>query len=177
MSARDVTAWSVLELRERMDESMWDDRWCARSVCEEAIDALEASRAEVAALRRQVEERDVVVPELTDEECDRLCAWTHPSSQGTYYADIDHKGIRRAFADGWRRGSNTFRDLLKEIFRHYEADRLPAGNAPGHQHIVPGIWDDDNGKLSGQPCEWCATWTRVTDALRTSAQAQTEKEN
>ena len=108
----------------------------------------------------------VTVPELTDEECDRLCAWTHPSIRGTYYADIDHKGIRRAFADGWRRGSNTFRDLLKEIFRHYEAARLPDGNAPGHHHVVPGIWDDDNGKLSGQPCEWCATWTRVTDALR-----------
>ena len=57
MSAGDVTARSVLELRESMIETTMDDRWCARSVCEDAIEALEASRAEVASLRRQVEER------------------------------------------------------------------------------------------------------------------------
>ena len=58
MSAGDVTARSVLELRESMIETTMDDRWCARSVCEDAIEALEASRAEVAAIRRQAEERE-----------------------------------------------------------------------------------------------------------------------
>ena len=62
MSAGDVTARSVLELRESMIETTMDDRWCARSVCEDAIEALEASRAEVAALRRQVEERGDAAP-------------------------------------------------------------------------------------------------------------------
>ncbi len=57
MSARDMAPKKIADMRERMDESMWDDRWCARNVCEEAIDALEACRAEVAALRRRVEER------------------------------------------------------------------------------------------------------------------------
>lgn len=47
----------IEHLRESMDESTMDDRWCAKSVCEEAIDALEAASAEVAALRRQLEER------------------------------------------------------------------------------------------------------------------------
>lgn len=47
----------IEHLRESMDESTMDDRWCAKSVCEEAIDALEAASAEVAALRRQMEER------------------------------------------------------------------------------------------------------------------------
>lgn len=72
MSARDVTAGSVLELRERMDESTMDDRWCAKSVCEEAIDALEASRAEVAALRRQLEERGDAAPEFDVNRLDGL---------------------------------------------------------------------------------------------------------
>ena len=90
-----------------MDESTMDDRWCAKSVCGEAIDALEASRAEGAAIRHQLDDLCVVAPELTDEECDRLCAWTHPSSRGTYYADIDRKGFRRAFAEGFRRGRLT----------------------------------------------------------------------
>lgn len=47
----------IEHLRESMDESTMDDRWCAKSVCEEAIDDLEAASAEVAALRRQLEER------------------------------------------------------------------------------------------------------------------------
>lgn len=29
------------------------------------------------------------------------------------------------------------------------------GNAPGHGHSVPGIWDSDNGELAGKECAWC----------------------
>ena len=32
------------------------------------------------------------------------------------------------------------------------------GNAPGHAHRVPGIWDSDNGELSGKECGWCKAW-------------------
>lgn len=35
------------------------------------------------------------------------------------------------------------------------------GNAPGHGHKIPGIWDDDNSReLAGQPCHWCARWNQ-----------------
>ena len=33
-----------------------------------------------------------------------------------------------------------------------------SGNAPGHAHTRPGIWDDDNGTKAGSECEWCKTW-------------------
>jgi len=41
------------------------------------------------------------------------------------------------------------------------------GNAPGHAHDVPGVWDSDNGALAGKPCAWCATWNKAKE-LRAS---------
>ena len=32
------------------------------------------------------------------------------------------------------------------------------GNAPGHGHDTPGIWDSDNGALAGKECGWCKAW-------------------
>ncbi|WP_210015054.1 hypothetical protein [Pseudomonas palmensis] len=32
------------------------------------------------------------------------------------------------------------------------------GNAPGHCHAVPGIWDEDNGDRAGTECGWCKVW-------------------
>ena len=55
------------------------------------------------------------------------------------------------------------RDLLQGVFDHY-TDR---DQGPGHAHTVPGIWDDDNPpELAGKPCEWCALWERVRQALK-----------
>ena len=30
------------------------------------------------------------------------------------------------------------------------------GNAPGHGHSTPGIWDSDNGEIAGHECAECA---------------------
>jgi hypothetical protein len=39
------------------------------------------------------------------------------------------------------------------------------GNAPGHGHSAPGIWDGDNGVLAGKECTWCKVWNTAVDAL------------
>lgn len=39
------------------------------------------------------------------------------------------------------------------------------GNGPGHGHSITGVWDSDNGALSGQPCEHCANWKVFTALL------------
>lgn len=39
------------------------------------------------------------------------------------------------------------------------------GNAPGHGHSVPGIWDSDNGELAGKECAWCKVWATATALL------------
>lgn len=35
------------------------------------------------------------------------------------------------------------------------------GNAPGHCHQVPGVWDDDNGTRSGTECRLCYAYARA----------------
>lgn len=38
-----------------------------------------------------------------------------------------------------------------------------AGNAPGHCHEVPGVWDTDNGELAGRECAWCKVWATALE--------------
>lgn len=52
-------------------------------------------------------------------------------------------------------------NLLIKIYDAINED----DKGPGHSHDVPGIWDADNGELSGKPCEWCATWTRLREVI------------
>jgi ribA/ribD-fused uncharacterized protein len=63
----------------------------------------------------------------------------------------------------------NLREIMRAVFRELEAGRdwREDGNAPGHAHDVPGIWDSDNGKLAGKPCAWCALWKRGRAALAT----------
>lgn len=48
-------------------------------------------------------------------------------------------------------------ELLEQLGERDEGD----GNAPGHSHDIPGVWDSDNGKLAGKPCAWCAVWNKA----------------
>lgn len=53
--------------------------------------------------------------------------------------------------------------LLEEVGEHDRSD----GNAPGHCHQVPGVWDSDNGKKAGKPCAWCALWAEAKATILT----------
>jgi hypothetical protein len=50
--------------------------------------------------------------------------------------------------------------ILEAVRR--EMDEDDDGNAPGHAHEIPGIWDSDNGAKAGKPCAWCLTWRKFT---------------
>lgn len=55
----------------------------------------------------------------------------------------------------------------RAVITHFERGRIRRdGNAPGHGHQVPGIWDTDesNGDKGGTACEWCAQWQRFKEA-------------
>ncbi|MDF2491061.1 MAG: hypothetical protein K0S77_3683 [Pseudomonas sp.] len=85
----------------------------------------------------------------------------------------------------WREADNECRDWAREVERRQavqrERDQLKAenealrglvlsaleegkgrpgtgGNAPGHCHAVPGVWDRGNGDRSGTACGWCRIW-------------------
>jgi len=56
-------------------------------------------------------------------------------------------------------------DALMALVRELpKPDR--AGNAPGHAHRTPGIWDDDprlvdNAAFAGRPCRLCAAYAQA----------------
>jgi hypothetical protein len=53
----------------------------------------------------------------------------------------------------------TFGLVIDELESRHGND----GNAPGHGHEIPGVWDNDNGKLAGKPCAWCAVWAKAKE--------------
>ena len=55
--------------------------------------------------------------------------------------------------------------LMDELLDQLGERTVSDGNAPGHGHEIPGVWDSDNGALAGKPCAWCATWAHAK-ALR-----------
>jgi hypothetical protein len=42
-------------------------------------------------------------------------------------------------------------------------------NAPGHCHQIIGIWDSDNGAITGTECSWCLAWNMAREALAKDA--------
>lgn len=60
------------------------------------------------------------------------------------------------------------RAILEAV--HRELDREGRnGDAPGHAHEIPGVWDSDNGAMAGKPCAWCLTWRKFTALIRADA--------
>lgn len=59
------------------------------------------------------------------------------------------------------------RDELLEVFQLVISEMKHRdrndGNAPGHGHSIPGVWDSDNGALAGKPCAWCAVWKKAKE--------------
>lgn len=52
--------------------------------------------------------------------------------------------------------------ILEAVYREMD-NGDDDGNAPGHAHRRPGIWDSDNEPgIAGKPCAWCLTWAKFT---------------
>ena len=63
--------------------------------------------------------------------------------------------------------NDKLRRLLNELLTQLGERERGDGNAPGHAHEVPGVWDSDNGKLAGKPCAWCALWAEAKATILT----------
>ena len=66
--------------------------------------------------------------------------------------------------------ANNWRELLEAVMRENPDDDND-GNAPGHCHSIPGIWDSDNGDKAGKQCVWCLVWGKARAAIAASKQA------
>jgi hypothetical protein len=75
--------------------------------------------------------------------------------------------IARAFAELDADGQcdmHHLRAVLREVALAHGPD-LRDGNAPGHCHRRPGVWDDGNGPgRAGRRCRWCRVWREACAA-------------
>lgn len=73
--------------------------------------------------------------------------------------------------DALRADAQTWRSLLAMLIHEIDKGRRRGSykgieNAPLHGHAKVGIWDSDNGALSGTQCAWCAVWNEARAALQ-----------
>lgn len=83
--------------------------------------------------------------------------------------DSKSKAIPTVLDDRWK---SILESIIREMPR---AGRN--GNAPGHAHSKPGIWDSDNGELAGKPCAWCLAWSTATAMLAAGQRASSCPQN
>jgi len=57
-----------------------------------------------------------------------------------------------------------WRELLSAVMREMPGLVRGDGNAPGHAHDKPGVWNVGNAE-AGKPCAWCAAWNAAGKAL------------
>lgn len=64
-----------------------------------------------------------------------------------------------------RKDAERYQSLLEAVLREIPHREGSRGNAPGHGHSVPGVWDEDNGALAGKECAWCKVWNEAVSAM------------
>ena len=64
-----------------------------------------------------------------------------------------------------RKDAERYQSLLESVWREIPHREGRRGNAPGHGHSVPGVWDCDNGALAGKKCAWCKVWNEAVSAM------------
>lgn len=72
----------------------------------------------------------------------------------------------RAECEQLRRDAERYQSLMEAVLREIPHREGRRGNAPGHGHSVPGVWDCDNGALAGKKCAWCKVWNEALTALQ-----------
>lgn len=79
-------------------------------------------------------------------------------------------GERGEERDQLKAENEALRTLVLSALEEGKGRPGTGGNAPGHCHAVPGIWDRGNGERSGTTCGWCRIWNAaqamVKEAIR-----------
>jgi FtsZ-binding cell division protein ZapB len=64
----------------------------------------------------------------------------------------ENEELRKELAD-WQEIVSAIKRETPDKFTMFSR-----GNAPGHCHSIPGVWDSDNGAKAGKECAWCRVW-------------------
>lgn len=75
-----------------------------------------------------------------------------------YKAVIERQEELRIERDQLKAENEALRGLVLSALEEGKGRPGAGGNAPGHCHAVPGVWDRGNGERSGTACGWCRIW-------------------
>ena len=75
----------------------------------------------------------------------------------------------RAERDALLKDAEHWRNIVPRLLGEIPARDRGDGNAPGHAHQTPGVWDSDNGSLANKPCAWCAVWNEAKATMTSSS--------
>ncbi|KTC59088.1 hypothetical protein [Pseudomonas savastanoi] len=65
----------------------------------------------------------------------------------------------------------ALREIISLVTREIPHSKsVRPGDAPGHCHSVPGVWDKGNGEKAGKECAWCKVWNAAIAIQKDSAQ-------
>ncbi len=93
------------------------------------------------------------------------------------WRDQEIERLRQHVAEAVAAERERWRPVLDAVVRELACKGERRGNAPGHAHSIPGVWDSDNGPIAGTPCSWCAAWKIARELLAADAiRARAEKE-
>lgn len=65
-------------------------------------------------------------------------------------------------------------EVLRRLVASVPTYSIVAGNAPGHDHKNPPLWDADNRDKAGTTCEWCAAFRAAQELVVATPQPETE---
>lgn len=147
------------------------------------VDEHKGSDYFLAVARPQYVEMDVILDSLVQarlrelaEPIARLAATVAPNVVGMGYEawrisyQSSEQAARSAYAecqridaerDKAKAESDNLRKILNELLEQIGDSDRGDGNAPGHCHEIPGVWDRDNGNKAGKQCAWCALWAET----------------
>ena len=90
-------------------------------------------------------------------------------------SDIERMRIRLEHADAQSEQLAEMMGVFGLVMDELGKRHCHGGNAPGHGHTIPGVWDSDNGELAGKPCAWCAVYNKAKELLSRQPHGQPEK--
>ncbi|MBD1602355.1 ead/Ea22-like family protein [Pseudomonas typographi] len=87
-----------------------------------------------------------------------------PNSWQSGYDEGRRMGTKTALSerDQLKAEVEALRGIMAAVVSEIpHAKHMSPGNAPGHCHRLPGVWDEDNGAKAGKECGWCKVWNKA----------------
>lgn len=115
---------------------------------------------EIQDLHQLITDRDQLRAEIDDLKAESVRLTEGCSELRGLFADAAEQCCKAERERDQLKGENEeLRSVMSAVTNEKPRGKfIQPGNAPGHCHDVPGIWDQGNGDKAGKECGWCKVW-------------------